>query len=967
MFSRFKWKQRPTKSSFADGLIDDRDWSKLRFQTRRNDIAKDTYSPNERESLNSLISLLSRHGSFYRKSHIQPPVKPEPLSDADKSSLAATVAALSNSISKESLSTLQVSALIAAFKTSPDVQIPPETLAKLLAQIAAFDRPSDPHLELARIVYAHYYAITSPSFNNTDESASKSIRSDQTYYHTPKHIPALIDYLVVLVRNGQIQDVVHHLANAYVIFTKFYKRLTLALLNVPGSAPLAPEIAQIFAKRQIRVKRSLLSSLLDLASVPSKDPNPHSEDKSSVFDTVSILTSAGLYDLSSDIQTLSRLLQYSIDEKFGQKGKEFLTMFAEIDKNSPDLAQNYSFEQMQNFYVTAIKAVMTFYDSVPILGRTLVRELLELPDKFPDSSQNGFNRATWHTIIQWSIFSASTDSSAWNVLAATLKQMSKSMPPNTDTINSALEIAAKLGHSNALVDQIFSLFHTEVKHTPVLEEPELEENDKENQISFPSLALHLHIQPNVESYAHLIRARLAASNLVGAIEAFEQSRAQFIPWNEDESNNRNALFELLLAITRAEDADPDIVIDWYLAVRSYTQTVSYVCKVALLDLFLKNDQVGNAISVLRSEIPLSDPVPDELAFENDLMVIEFQSTNVLMGKEAGRLLPAEAPDIYMLLENYVHSSDNAFKAWIMYGMIQRHFIPPPESYHAAMERFMALGRADAAMKIFDHIQWEVNAGDDSLRMTEDLYNRLFRALAKLKYEPAIRPLHVALKMDISIDTNIDLMNGIMLAYASTDNKFAADMIWDQIRTAPLPHRANLESFQIMLELHSRFNIGRAVELWRSLPEYDIEPDNKLYASYIKANCYSGYYARALDIAKHMKEDHGLELDAHVLRTLYNWTLLPNRKKDVEAWAQTAAPEIWKELRESGTLREDVIEQDKPPSILTLLTGKSDNDTSDTKKSATKVEKKENDNDNNHTNYDDDFPDLSEYHYVGKDK
>lgn len=389
------------------------------------------------------------------------------------------------------------------------------------------------------------------------------------------------------------------------------------------------------------------------------------------------------------------------------------------------------------------------------------------------------------------------------------------------------------------------------------------------------------LDSSVETYEILISASLVNNNVELAIQLFQDSLKEGSQWESAGGIHLRSLENLIVAMCTSMSSEVFEIFKIYQKIRTFTKTVGYEAQASLLKLFLSYNYVGDCEKFLEDEL----------------------------GNES-RTIPRDAqPKIYDSLYSYALSCQNYKDSWLIYGLSEKYFNAPYDSYFGIMKHFCSLGRPDAALLIFKNMR-------NSSKLTgsrppdEAIYSLLFHEFGKSGYSQGVFELHTFFKMDTSIDADTLVLNEIMHAYCELENTQQAVEIWSQLLSFPEGLGPNNDSYTIMLKLCTKVSIQDVEQMWHTLLESGKAPDDQNYRQYIIANCYHGFYVRALDIAKSMSTK-GIEPSKDTISALYNWTLLENRKTDVSSWASTHFPEEWTQLLEEGNLKTYLLDESNP--------------------------------------------------------
>lgn len=400
-------------------------------------------------------------------------------------------------------------------------------------------------------------------------------------------------------------------------------------------------------------------------------------------------------------------------------------------------------------------------------------------------------------------------------------------------------------------------------------------------------------QSDIKTFNNLIICALNNnSDVDSAIFFFEESLNHGISWDQrsqthdtsDQSMTEymETLDNLIVCMCEKIPDDVKRVFSIYQKIRMFTKAVGYNAQVALAKLFLSYNFVGDVERFLEDELG-----PDE--------------RNVYWKTQR---------ELYEVLFNYACESQNYRDAWLIYGLCEKYFASPHFAYKIIMKHFCDLGRPDASLLIFKNMRNRFK--DTGVNPpTEDIYSLLFHEFGKVGYDVGVNDLFICLKMDITVEPSIALVNEAMNAYTELDDVSKAVQLWREI--CSFPGGPNHDSYTTVLKLCTKVSIQDVEKMWNQLKEDapklgGISDEN--YRQYIIANCYHGFYARALDIAKNMAvieapksksnelvvKTNATTPSRETIISLYNWTMTEARKKDVEEWAKETYPHIWNSIK-----------------------------------------------------------------------
>lgn len=389
------------------------------------------------------------------------------------------------------------------------------------------------------------------------------------------------------------------------------------------------------------------------------------------------------------------------------------------------------------------------------------------------------------------------------------------------------------------------------------------------------LSAELGIDSTADVYEALLNNALSKNDVELALSVFHDSLGQGARWS---ANNREALDSLIVAICKTMQSDVVKVFNTYTRIRTFTSTVGQEATAALLKLFLSYDYVGDTEQLLEDEL----------------------------GLETQNFDPYSKPKIYFPLYEYALACNNSENAWSAYTLSEKYFDSPYESYYAIMKHFCDLLRPDVALLIFKNMR-NRSKTTGSKPPDEVIYKLLFHNFGQCGYAQGIFELHTFFKMDISVDATVPLLNEIMHAHYELEDVQQAVNVWTEL--ASFPTGPDRDSYNIMMKVCTKVSIQDVERMWQTLLQSPtVEPDDSNYRQYLIANCYHGFYLRALDIAKAMP----VEPSKDTIAALYNWTLIESRKESVAKWALENHPEKWNALlAEPGALKTYLLDEKNP--------------------------------------------------------
>lgn len=223
---------------------------------------------------------------------------------------------------------------------------------------------------------------------------------------------------------------------------------------------------------------------------------------------------------------------------------------------------------------------------------------------------------------------------------------------------------------------------------------------------------------------------------------------------------------------------------------------------------------------------------------------------------------------------------------------RRHFIEGEDESSAA------LGTALSLFTDMRQLQIRPNA---------HTYTTLLHAAAKHQDEIALEHIHKLIKMDLYLDPDIAIYNGLMNAYNRTGQGHQVIQIWETLNLASSPGAGTQErsvdqaSVSIVLDSCGHNGYGyKAQEIWDNLKRCRFPLNTNNYNSYIEALCRmkgSASWEQAYSIAQNemipqtsQHSEQSIVIDSKTVNTLISFArkkgLQDERIQQVVEWGQS---------------------------------------------------------------------------------
>jgi pentatricopeptide repeat protein len=193
-----------------------------------------------------------------------------------------------------------------------------------------------------------------------------------------------------------------------------------------------------------------------------------------------------------------------------------------------------------------------------------------------------------------------------------------------------------------------------------------------------------------------------------------------------------------------------------------------------------------------------------------------------------------------------------------------------------------------------------------IRPNAHTYTTLLNAAAKHRDELALEHIHKLIKMDLYLDPDIAIYNGLMEAYNRTGQGHQVIQIWETLKlsspTSSMQDK-NIDQASVSIVLDSCAHNGygyKAEEIWDQLKRSKFPLNTNNYNSYIEALCRMKDdvdWDRAYSIAQNemtpqsnQSNDKSVVIDAKTVNTLLSFArkkgFPEDRIQEIEAWGQS---------------------------------------------------------------------------------
>lgn len=459
-----------------------------------------------------------------------------------------------------------------------------------------------------------------------------------------------------------------------------------------------------------------------------------------------------------------------------------------------------------------------------------------------------YTKETWDVLAQWAVYSGGSSSDPLESLKSTVLPEFPREYLDCKTLVSVLVAASEKAQcTEAQISDLVEYFDVE-----------------------------LQVTPDASVFELLIKRALKSVEVNRARTLFIQSNCD---WNLDNNKYIGVLSDLLVQLCRTTSIDRQLVVDTYQRILVFTPQVSYSAQLAMLEMFLHESKDD-------SLVPVGMFLAEQFGESPDLPFEPYK-------------------EIFELIYHKLLVTTNEELASELCVLLNTTIVLPYEAYFPICLKMCSLDRVDVAHLFFRQMRNRAKQGQHR-PPGEEIYQMLFAQYANKRYELGVHELDTYFRLDVNNEMTVPILNRIMAGYASLQDSHKMMNLWTEVSSLPRGglHGPNAETMTIWMHFIAQQMPLEAVDdVWESLPtDFRIKPDAGLLKQYIIANCYHGYYTRALDVVKMAPEQYQIPVSADILETVYNWTLLPNRKEEVKEYAQEHYADQWKQLESSGRLR-----------------------------------------------------------------
>ena len=225
--------------------------------------------------------------------------------------------------------------------------------------------------------------------------------------------------------------------------------------------------------------------------------------------------------------------------------------------------------------------------------------------------------------------------------------------------------------------------------------------------------------------------------------------------------------------------------------------------------------------------------------------------------------PIEKDSICKTFQDFVLEQNNksAHKVFDAYELLRTLFPKLPTSDRTAiMHSFFDRERPDLGCLVFGHMRQQDAL---SARPTAEIYGQCFEGIAKCKARECLQMVYNMLKLDIHVEPNTRIRNGLMAAYSACDEPYTAitDHFWKILNSWEGP---TMGSFALALRACETWvpqGASEARKIIAMMQDWSIDITKTIYDCYIGAIAGQCEFENTVELIEEMESSIGVAPDA----------------------------------------------------------------------------------------------------------
>ncbi|CAP98098.1 Pc22g08100 [Penicillium rubens Wisconsin 54-1255] len=306
------------------------------------------------------------------------------------------------------------------------------------------------------------------------------------------------------------------------------------------------------------------------------------------------------------------------------------------------------------------------------------------------------------------------------------------------------------------------------------------------------------------------------------------------------------------------------------------------------------DQISSLLDPLFQENVYLEPATIAALTHMLLYRHDLDAVSELLRPRLGSYSDEQKMPIRDALAEYImDKSQSDTDVWNAYELLKIAF---PETWVPVrtkiMTSFFNRKRSDLAVLVFGHMR---QADETGRRPRPDTYARCFQGLARTADATNLELVHNMLKLDLEVDLNTRILNGLMMAYAACEMPEKSMEIFRQIlKSEEGPcHKTVTIFFKVCQKHHN--GAQEAIKMMTKVKKLEITANRPLYSAYMEALAAQCEFDLAVEAIDNMEAEIGIPPTSNTIGLFYNAIPYQYWKDEVEKWASQKYPEHWEHL------------------------------------------------------------------------
>lgn len=351
---------------------------------------------------------------------------------------------------------------------------------------------------------------------------------------------------------------------------------------------------------------------------------------------------------------------------------------------------------------------------------------------------------------------------------------------------------------------------------------------------------------NTETIEILLNVGIKTFNYQYLKDVYNYGLTQGLDYTKMSPSLLNQFFCTICANPQADIFE---IFQWSKKIKRFVNILNAASYDSLMKLILKNEFIEDAIKSFTKELPeLKNPD------------IKFQVSNY--------------PELFHTIYYWIQKQTDPKKAelvWFIYCELQVYFDIPYECYFPLIKKFHELKATELSFQIFQKVK-KNHRLFGTPPPTSQMYVYLFDAFSDEVYQDGIETLYAILKIDLSINMDIDIMNSLLNAFCNLRMLNKVSDIFHQIQTLPAGDTGiNHQTISLMIKSQGLISNEAVDEFWNNIHFYGILPNSDNLTQYIIAKSHNGADKQEiLSLLQSSDEKYDIEVTTESIQKLYKW-------------------------------------------------------------------------------------------------